>query len=65
MGCFGNQTWRLGVAQYAGVCAISGRCIGRGDEVYKPFSRPLPANAQAMILAVVVRAFAMSQMSVC
>ncbi|MEX3952880.1 DUF3331 domain-containing protein [Paraburkholderia sp. EG287B] len=54
LGCFGNQTWRLGVARHAGVCAISGRIIGRGDEVFKPFSRPTPANARAMILAVMI-----------
>jgi hypothetical protein len=47
----------MGIAQHAGFCAISGRLIRRGDEVFKPFCRPLPANARAMILAVVVRGF--------
>lgn len=53
--CFyGDQVWRAGVARHQGICAISRRLIGRGDEVYKPYHRPAPANAMAMILATVV-----------
>nr|WP_242665749.1 DUF3331 domain-containing protein [Paraburkholderia ginsengiterrae] len=54
--CFyGDQVWRAGIARHQGICAISGRLIRRGDEVYKPSRRPTPANAMAMILSVVVQ----------
>ncbi|MBK3739941.1 DUF3331 domain-containing protein [Paraburkholderia aspalathi] len=46
--------WRAGIARHQGICAISGRLIRRGDEVYKPSHRPTPANATAMILSTVV-----------
>ena len=57
VGCFGNQTWRLTRARHAGVCAISGRLIGCGEEIYRPMCRPIPVNAKAMILAEVVAEF--------
>lgn len=54
LGCYGNQAWRTAIAPHSGICAISRRPIRRGDEVFKPFCRPLPANAKAMVLAAVV-----------
>jgi hypothetical protein len=52
---YGNQTWRLSRARVKGVCAMSGSAIFPNDSVYKPSRcRPLPANAQAMILAAVI-----------
>jgi Domain of unknown function (DUF3331) len=52
---YGNQVWRLGVAHGAGTCAISAWQIRPGASVYKPRAcRPMPANADAMILASVV-----------
>ncbi|MFM0658064.1 DUF3331 domain-containing protein [Paraburkholderia sediminicola] len=46
---FGEQRWRLGVAIRAGVCALSGRNIRRGETVYRPAERPRPPNHAAMI----------------
>ncbi|WP_412529562.1 DUF3331 domain-containing protein [Burkholderia lata] len=57
VGYFGDQTWRLTRARHTGVCAISGRFIGCGDEIYRPMSRPIPVNAKAMILAEIVVEF--------
>jgi hypothetical protein len=49
---YGEQTWRATVAKQAGVCAVSGISIRRGDSIYRPgLTRPSPLNAQAMILA--------------
>ncbi|MBR8210645.1 DUF3331 domain-containing protein [Burkholderia cenocepacia] len=52
---YGEQTWRLARASCPGVCALSGRNIVPGYEVYKPTGRPVPSNARAMILANVLR----------
>ncbi|MDR5753168.1 MULTISPECIES: DUF3331 domain-containing protein [unclassified Caballeronia] len=52
---YGDQVWRASVARQPGVCALSGRSIGRGDAIYRPRAcRPSPLNAGAMILATVV-----------
>ncbi|CAB3795894.1 hypothetical protein LMG28614_04252 [Paraburkholderia ultramafica] len=48
-GCFGDQTWRKARAGAPGF-AMSGRAIRPGDAVYKPNPRPVPVNADAMIL---------------
>jgi len=52
---YGNQVWRSCVARGVGTCAVSGWQIQPGDLVYKPRAcRPMPSNADAMILATVV-----------
>ncbi|WP_080436093.1 DUF3331 domain-containing protein [Burkholderia ubonensis] len=52
---YGDQIWEAGIAKSTGVCAISGMCIERGDEIYKPRSaRKRPLNANAMILCSAV-----------
>jgi hypothetical protein len=54
-GCFGDQVWRMARARITGFCAMSGQAIHPGDAVYKPNPRPTPVNADAMILASVLR----------
>ncbi|CAD6532685.1 DUF3331 domain-containing protein [Paraburkholderia sabiae] len=54
-GCFGDQVWRMARARMSGFCAMSGQAIHPGDAVYKPNPRPAPVNAEAMILASVLR----------
>jgi hypothetical protein len=50
--CYGYQVWRQATSRRAGVCALSGAEIRRGDEIFQPYVRyVLPANAAAMILA--------------
>lgn len=52
---YGHQTWRVGIAKRAGICAMSGNFIRRGDPVYRPWgNRPVPQNAHEMILARLV-----------
>jgi hypothetical protein len=52
---YGDQMWHASRARVAGVCAISGRAIQPGDEIYKPRPcRPAPLNFRAMILRGVV-----------
>lgn len=47
---YGNQEWHLTRARRSGVCAVSGRRIRRGENVYRPRpSRPQVLNADAMI----------------
>ena len=46
---YGEQRWRLRVAQVPGHCAISGRPIEPGEPVFRPVRRPVPANADEMI----------------
>ncbi|WP_175921032.1 DUF3331 domain-containing protein [Burkholderia latens] len=46
---YGEQRWRLRVAQTSGRCAISGRAIEPGEPVFRPVRRPVPANADEMI----------------
>ena len=49
---YGDQLWRKMIARSAGICALSGTTISRGDPVYRPITSTLmPANATAMILA--------------
>ncbi len=55
--CYGEQIWRRRAAKKAGVCALSGQAIARGDAVYRPRPvRPAPRNIEAMILATVMEA---------
>jgi hypothetical protein len=52
---YGDQLWHAARARVSGVCAMSGRAIRVGDEVFKPRrGRPAPLNASAMILAAVL-----------
>jgi hypothetical protein len=52
---YGDQLWHAARARVSGLCAMSGRAIRIGDEVFKPRRcRPAPLNASAMILAVVL-----------
>ncbi|WP_248558369.1 DUF3331 domain-containing protein [Paraburkholderia terrae] len=48
------QLWRRFDATRTGICALSGLVVNRGDSVYKPFSKPRPINASAMMLATEV-----------
>lgn len=53
IGCrYGEQLWMRVIAAAAGVCALSGKPVTRGDAVFRP-RRPLNSggNALAMILA--------------
>ncbi|SPB13576.1 ribosomal protein S14 [Caballeronia novacaledonica] len=52
--CYGDQVWRAMRARTTGVCAMSGREIRPGDQVYGPNPRPVPGNLGAMILASVL-----------
>ncbi|MFC6311785.1 DUF3331 domain-containing protein [Paraburkholderia dipogonis] len=50
-------TCRRCIARKAGVCALSGQKVARGDAVYRPrHARPAPRNVKAMILATVTQA---------
>jgi len=60
-GCFGDQLWRTARARIRGFCAMSGQSISPGDAIYKPNSRSAPINADAMILACVLREAATSE----
>jgi Domain of unknown function (DUF3331) len=52
---YGDQLWRRCIAKKAGVCALTGQAIARGDAVYCPrLARPVPRNIKAMILAMVI-----------
>ena len=55
-GFYAEQIWRLGLARHDGYCALSGRPIGQGDEVYRPLRSAtcVPANWNRMILATAV-----------
>lgn len=47
---YGDQEWYLTRARRSGVCAVTGREIRRGEEVYRPRPmRPQALNADAMI----------------
>ncbi|WP_184031896.1 DUF3331 domain-containing protein [Paraburkholderia sp. Cpub6] len=48
------QLWRRFGATRPGICSLSGIIINRGDSIYKPFSKPRPLNASAMMLATEV-----------
>jgi hypothetical protein len=52
---YGDQVWHACRARDAGVCALSGQSIKRGDSIYTPRPcRPAPLNAGAMILGTVL-----------
>jgi hypothetical protein len=52
---YGDQTWHLVKAPFAGICAVSGCPVPRGERVYMPrLCRPAPLNASAMILRRIV-----------
>ena len=54
---YGAQIWMGANAKVAGVCALSGAQINRGDRIYHPrHSNPAPVNAGAMILASAIAA---------
>ena len=48
---YGYQIWVCAKARRAGVCAVSGKAIHRGDIIYRPYTRTLvlPVNVNAMI----------------
>jgi hypothetical protein len=49
---YDDQRWRRSRSSRAGVCALTGAAICRGQDIFKPSSgKPPPANAEAMILA--------------
>jgi hypothetical protein len=59
---YGDQLWHAARARVSGVCAMSGRAIRIGDEVFKPRRcRPAPLNASAMIRADVLNLAAHSE----
>jgi hypothetical protein len=55
-GHYAEQVWRLGLARDVGFCALSGRPIVPGDDVFRPRRSVVcvPANWNRMILASVV-----------
>jgi hypothetical protein len=54
---YGEQFWRRCIARKAGICALSGQAIAKGDAVYSPrVMRRAPLNIDAMILASVMEA---------
>jgi Domain of unknown function (DUF3331) len=50
-----DQRWRRLKTQRAGICAMSGAMIAMGDDVFHPVPRNIAANADAMILTLVLR----------
>ncbi|MFM0434846.1 DUF3331 domain-containing protein [Paraburkholderia strydomiana] len=52
-GRYAEQVWCRGLARVASICALTGRHIGRGDNVYRPRTRNLrvPSNRNQIILA--------------
>ena len=52
-GRYNAQIWRSGLARDAAVCALTGRAISRGDEVFRPRAHDfhVPSNRHQMILA--------------
>ncbi|MFT0172895.1 DUF3331 domain-containing protein [Paraburkholderia mimosarum] len=48
---YGYQIWVCAKARRAGVCAVSGKAIRRGDIIYRPYTRTpvFPVNVNAMI----------------
>ncbi|WOD13659.1 DUF3331 domain-containing protein [Paraburkholderia kirstenboschensis] len=60
--CYGEQHWRRCIARKAGICALSGQSIAKGDAVFRPKPvQPLPRNFEAMILATVMEAIALEE----
>ncbi|WP_081436601.1 DUF3331 domain-containing protein [Burkholderia lata] len=56
---YDEQRWTSAKARGRGTCALSGRLIRIGDEIYKPLWRGAkpPANASAMIIATELERF--------
>lgn len=53
---YGYQTWQVTRARHSGVCAVSGRTVRRGDEIFKPrLYKQTALNAGEVILASVLR----------
>ncbi|CAI9009360.1 MULTISPECIES: DUF3331 domain-containing protein [Burkholderia] len=57
--CLGKSTeqiWSRGFADGAAICALSGRCIGRGDPVFRPHAGEarVPVSRELTILAATV-----------
>jgi hypothetical protein len=52
-GYYAEQIWRLGFARNDGFCALTGRPIAEGDDVFRPRRSVacVPANWDRMILA--------------
>lgn len=47
---YGEQRWTLLAAKRNGHCILSGLLIHRGELVFRPGERPMPSNADKMIL---------------
>ncbi|CAD6534115.1 hypothetical protein LMG27952_02884 [Paraburkholderia hiiakae] len=55
--CYREQLWVAAHSRVSGRCAMSGKSIAPGDEIYRPRpTRPAPRNVAAMILASAVEA---------
>jgi hypothetical protein len=55
--CYREQLWVAAHARVSGRCAMSGKLIAPGDEIFRPRpTRPAPKNVGAMILASAVDA---------
>ena len=59
-GRYHEQVWRSGLARVPAVCALTGRAISRGDEVFRPRARDfhVPSNQHQMILAATIEQYA-------
>ncbi|WOD19069.1 DUF3331 domain-containing protein [Paraburkholderia kirstenboschensis] len=55
-GRYTEQIWCSGLAHVAAVCALTGRAIHRGDQVFRPRTREVrvPPNRHQMILAATI-----------
>ena len=55
--CYREQLWVAAHSRVHGRCAMSGKLISPGDEIFRPRpTRPVPRNVGAMILAAAVEA---------
>lgn len=55
--CYREQLWVAAHSRVSGRCAMSGKSIVPGDEIFRPRpTRPAPRNVAAMILASAVDA---------
>lgn len=55
--CYREQLWVAAHSRVSGRCAMSGKQIAPGDEIFRPRpTRPAPKNVGAMILASAVDA---------
>ncbi|WP_279636277.1 DUF3331 domain-containing protein [Paraburkholderia hospita] len=55
-GHYSDQIWRLGFARIDGFCALSGKPIAEGDQIFRPLRSLMraPSNGDRMVLASVV-----------